>query len=253
MPILTCHTLNSAQKARIHSLEEECRKRTFLTLSFPMDGFDFCLLYFDEQDTLLSAAAFTQAEENAFECSAFTVPEFRNLGLFSLLLEEGLRLLPEETDLLFYSDGRCPDTEKAREALGAEYLSCDYMMELSPEMLLKSGASTCRAIPGSPPPAVSVDESPDEEGVPLLYFRSKYGEALVSCQKACYYFYSFEIREEVRGLGHGKKLLFHILKTLHDRHPMPVRLQVSGDNLTALSLYKKTGFRVTDTLSTYLY
>ncbi|WP_243134402.1 GNAT family N-acetyltransferase [Enterocloster asparagiformis] len=30
-------------------------------------------------------------------------------------------------------------------------------------------------------------------------------------------------------------------------------LQVSGDNLPALRLYKKTGFHITETLSYYLY
>ena len=30
-------------------------------------------------------------------------------------------------------------------------------------------------------------------------------------------------------------------------------LQVSGQNLGALALYKKTGFRIRDTLSYYLY
>jgi ribosomal protein S18 acetylase RimI-like enzyme len=32
-----------------------------------------------------------------------------------------------------------------------------------------------------------------------------------------------------------------------------VILQVSGDNAAALALYKKTGFRITETLSYYLY
>lgn len=250
MPIIKCHTLNSAQKAQIHSLEDRCLKGSSLTLSFPEDSAEYFLLYSDENGSLLSAAAFTPVQDGIFECSAFTDPAFRNQGLFSDLLEAGLSMLPGESDLIFYCDGRCPDTLKVLEALEAEYLTCDYMMELSPELLVNS---LHEILTDSSAPVTPAFESLDEDGCPLLLFRSPYGEALVSCQKTCYYFYSFEIKEGFRGIGHGQSLLFQILKALYRKCPGSVRLQVSGDNFPALSLYKKTGFRITDTLSTYLY
>ena len=36
-------------------------------------------------------------------------------------------------------------------------------------------------------------------------------------------------------------------------HKRPVLLQVAGNNTPALALYKKTGFRITETLCCYLY
>mgnify|MGYP005804173691 FL=1 len=43
-----------------------------------------------------------------------------------------------------------------------------------------------------------------------------------------------------------------MLKRLREESPA-VLLQVSGDNAVALRLYEKTGFRITETLSYYLY
>lgn len=251
MPIETCRTLNSSQKEQIHSLEERCRRKSPLTLTFPMEGFDHCLFYYGENGMLLAAAAFTTAAPGICECSAFTDPAYRNRGIFSGLLEEGLELIPEESDILFYSDGNCEDTEKTLNALEAEFLTCDYMMELSPELpgrICETAFTESRA--ASLSPAVI---SRDGDGCLKFLFQTSTGEALVSCAQNYYYFFSFEIRENLRGMGHGEALLKQILTYLHSKKPMAVRLQVSGDNIPAMSLYKKTGFRITDTLSTYLY
>lgn len=251
MPIESCHTLNSSQKEQIHSLEERCRRESPLSLTFPTEGLDRCLLYYGESGMLLAAAAFTTAAPGICECSAFTDPAYRNQGLFSKLLETGLKLIPEESDILFYSDGNCKDTEKTLGALEAELLTCDYMMELPPKTL----DEICRAASASGPPSPLSPAviSRDEDGCLKYLFKTNRGEALVSCAQNYYYFFSFEIHENFRGMGHGETLLRQILAYLHLKNPMPVRLQVSGDNIPAMSLYKKTGFRITDTLSTYLY
>lgn len=244
MPIESCHTLNSSQKEQIHSLEERCRRESPLSLTFPTEGFDHCLFYYGESGALLSAAAFTTAAPGICECSALTDPAYRNRGLFSELLEAGLELIPEESDILFYSDGSCKDTEKTLEALEAEFLTRDYMMEFSPQ------AASSAVFPCPLSPAAV---SRDEDGCLKFLFQTNTGEALVSCAQNYYYFFSFEIRGHLRRMGHGEKLLKDILTYLYLKNPMPVRLQVSGDNIPAMSLYKKTGFRITDTLSTYLY
>lgn len=269
MPIEICHTLNSSQKEQIHSLEERCRRESPLNLTFPTESFDHCLLYYGKTGALLAAAAFTTAAPGICECSAFTDPAYRNQGIFSELLEEGLELIPEESDILFYSDGNCEATEKTLNALETEFLTCDYMMELSPDFLericaessLESRAAPCSSnfsakettSAGLPALLSPAAVSRDEDGCLKFLFQTNTGEALVSCAQNYYYFFSFEIHEKIRGLGHGEALLKRILTYLYLKKPMPVRLQVSGDNIPAISLYKKTGFRITDTLSTYLY
>ena len=52
--------------------------------------------------------------------------------------------------------------------------------------------------------------------------------------------------------GYGKAFFFQVLKSLQE-NTSTVTLQVSGNNTVALNLYKKTGFRITETLSYYLY
>ncbi|MFR4783702.1 MAG: GNAT family N-acetyltransferase [Pilosibacter sp.] len=99
-----------------------------------------------------------------------------------------------------------------------------------------------------------------------------------------YYLYGFEVEESCRGKGYGTKFLSTVLAQLLNGNaaaiehsplspetsyhisdvrsagaaadntaPRPVLLQVSGGNAPALTLYKKTGFRITETLCCYLY
>ena len=87
----------------------------------------------------------------------------------------------------------------------------------------------------------------------ILVFSDAHGSLNISLYGTHYYLYGFEIREGQRGRGFGTSLLIKVLSFLAEREPLPVTLQVSGSNGPALSLYKKTGFRITETLSRYLY
>ena len=66
------------------------------------------------------------------------------------------------------------------------------------------------------------------------------------------YLYAFQIREDFRGKGYGKEFLLGMLRLLSDMGTRVV-IQVSGQNYIARNLYKKTGFRTTESLSYYLY
>ena len=55
-----------------------------------------------------------------------------------------------------------------------------------------------------------------------------------------------------RGKGYGKEFLLGMLRLLSDMGTRVV-IQVSGQNYIARNLYKKTGFRTTESLSYYLY
>lgn len=246
MPIHTIKELNAKQVFEIQALLIRCREDAPLTLTFPLEGSDLCLLYYDEKGSLLSAAAFTHSAEGQYECSAFTDPAHRNQGLFSELLETALELLPEESDILFFSDGNCPDTEKTLDALEAEFLDREYFMELSPEELRRSSLNGSSPVPTVP--KISV-----ENDIPTLLYQSACGQAKILLYPNTCYLCSLEIREKFRGMGHGKALLKSVLADLAGRTSRPVLLQVSESNGTALNLYKKTGFQITETLSCYLF
>lgn len=250
MPAVFASRLNSSQKTSITSLVAACQKKDSLLLSFPLGEADFYTLYYLNH-TVVSAAAFTMNGTDACDCTAFTAPAYRNQGFFSRLFAKGLRRLPEETELFFYTDGRCRDTEYVLKALGAECVSREHMMELTPQNL----AALAERPAGKPSAATgsSVMSEQIQDGVPILTWRGFGGCVSVACHSESYYLYGLEIAPEFRGNGNGRRLLFETLVSLCTRRCMPVRLQVSGSNDTALSLYKKTGFRITETLFCYLY
>ena len=144
---------------------------------------------------------------------------------------------------MFYTDNQSAGALGALAAIGASRLFDEHMMELAPG-----------PHPGAKDPSVSEEASEDPEtGRELFLFQSPYGSLKILSFPGHYYLFGFEILPEFRGRGHGKKLLCHVLHELSGKAPLPVRLQVSGDNAAALSLYEKTGFQITETLSCYLY
>jgi len=52
------------------------------------------------------------------------------------------------------------------------------------------------------------------------------------------------VRADLRGRGFGRRLLSHLLDTLHDRGVAEVLLSVSPHNLPAVGLYESAGFGV---------
>lgn len=242
MDIVTASALNPSQKEEIQFLLAACRQKEPLTLSFPLEGADLYVLI-SQYGHVCSAAAFLKEEEAVWECSAFTHPAFRNQGFFSAALKEGLSVLPQETDLLFYSDGQSSDALKVLSSLEAEFLGSEYMMELSLNKTL---------FPSCPFEDIQMTECcADREK--LLTFSGSYGSVKILVFESHYYLYDFEIQEPFRGRGHGKSLLLAVLGILAARKELPVSLQVSEDNRAAAALYEKTGFRITETLSCFLY
>lgn len=247
MRLSAIHTLNSARIAGIHSLVSDCRQAEGLSLSFPFTDADLYVLL-QENGQILSAAAFTDMG-GVFECSAFTHPSVRRQGYFSRLLKAALPRLPKGTELLFYTNAACLDAQKTLSALGARKAPDEYFMELS----LKDFQP--ESFPDHSPTAPCQEPfQPDKrEESGIFTYQAFCGSVQIAVYPDWYYLYGLEIHEPFRGQGLGRALLFFVLSDLKDKNPLPLRLQVSGDNLPALSLYEKTGFRITETLSCYLY
>lgn len=248
MDITVTSNLNPARKSEIQYIVDASRQKESITLSFPFEEADLyvCL---SEGGRILSAAAFTEEAENTYECAAFTHPDARDRGFFSAVLEAGLQALPEDAELFFYVEEGCRDAENVLYTIGAEHLSDEYMMELSPD----SEGSLFPDPFLSPPTSDLKVESADCCGTETLFFSDPFGSVCISVFDSHYYLYGFEIKESERHRGHGKELLFKVLSRLSSKAVLPVTLHVSGDNSPALSLYKKTGFRITEILSCYLY
>jgi len=56
-----------------------------------------------------------------------------------------------------------------------------------------------------------------------------------------------------RGKGIAKKLLFNAEEEMYPRGIRKIRLEVSMENTSAVSLYKKSGYRITSILKNYYY
>ena len=259
--------LYPSRKKKIESLVRLCREAEGIRLSFPYSDASF-YAFFKENAGIPAAAAFTDLGEQTFECCAFVRPDLRGRGLFSRLLSAGLSKLPPGSSLLFFTDGRCKDASSVLSALGAKWDSDEHMMERSLRDLLPgtsflptdpagslepsrcvSEPSRCRLKPsGGLEPSRSFCE---ETGV--LTYTSKAGSVRIAVYPGWYYLYDLEIRKELRRKGYGSALLSFVLDDLAKREPLPIRLQVSSGNTAALRLYEKTGFRITETLSAWLY
>lgn len=245
MKIIRTTHLTAWQTADIRALETACRLHDKTTLTFPLEDGCFSFLLYDE-DGLLSAFSAFFSEIDTCECMAFTMPQFRRRGFFTRLLEEFLKE-SGEADLLFPADPSCPDSLAALEAIGAEQLYEEYMMELSLDSY--SGGTGAQASDLIFSPAISRCSQDTEyhaimAGTPVGSFHLVFGGDSV-------YFYGFEIEEALRNQGIGSEVMRRLLDELNG--PLSVRLQVSGENGPAMALYEKIGFRVIDTLVYYLY
>lgn len=264
MKLHRVHSLDSSQIRQIQTMVNKCTDSDGTRLSFPFDEADL-FLYFEHDGSIVSAIAFIPIEDLLYECSAFTDPEFRGQGLFSGLLDAGIDELPEDSELIFYADKRNSAAAAVLEAIGAEMNSEEHMMKLLPENF---SIIDCRSSQtGSDVSALDLiadihSECLNLDGTLTLRFHSDHALINFSVFPFHYYLYGFEVEESCRGKGYGTKFLSTVLARLLNGNagaaadntaPRPVLLQVSGGNAPALTLYKKTGFRITETLCCYLY
>ncbi|MDO5406694.1 MAG: GNAT family N-acetyltransferase [Eubacteriales bacterium] len=223
------------------------------------------------------------SEEPAAECIAFTRPDCRRQGYFTELLDLALDAF-EDFDILFPVLVQVPDTLATLQALEAELDSQELQMELSLEQISepsespfvlrrqdRSGDSGCSGEtddtgedictwvlmkPGCPDSGTSTRTS--FRSVPVNSEDTSDGTFLGSCQttpvsRSCVCLHHVEILPQYRRQGCGTALLEQLAAALKHSGVRRVILQVSGDNEAALALYKKQGFRITETLSYYLY
>lgn len=275
--------LSRRRAGKLKELACSCISYEGLSLSCPLDGDRFYLLQ-DEMGGLLSAIA-VYREEDFWECYAFTRPGQRRKGYFTRLLrlaQADSRRFPGCRGLLFLSDHKSQDAEGALNALGAQLFRREHAMAMEVEALgggaLGGEVLGGEALGGKAPSQGCGAESLSGKGG-CLPFRDKEGSLSLSVSvldkgQDCAQFkvsaslgqdpagscrlcrmgdtaclYCFEILPSLRGQGLGSLFLRALLSKAPALGISSLILQVSADNAPAMSLYKKTGFRVTETLS----
>lgn len=260
-----CHYTALTQNMQnvIHTLTKACRAHDLVPLSYPLlpdEGAADHYLIMDRDQKALSALACVLLDPYTMECSAFTHPLHRKKGLFSRLLSAAVRD-HEDLDILFPVCEDCPDTMAVISRLGAELSHREHRMELV--LSEKDTVSSCRLNNNNRNTDYWRLLPPDDvmsENACWLFLPS--GDApsspAGSCltwpvSSSCLCLHHVEISPSLRGQGLGTRMLGQLLSHLRLNGISRIILQVSGDNSAALSLYKKTGFRITETLSYYLY
>lgn len=241
----------------LNDLAERCRLHDKIRLSYPAnEQGESCrhFLLYDEHGSLTAALALLELNPDLSECIAFTHPSHRRHGYFTLLLDTALEDSGER-DILFAVCENCADTMAVLDSLGAELESREHQMELT--------------LPENHPPCASgilLDNTRSvlHPGVTIFQRNASAWELseqkqiighcmLTPVSDTCVCLHHVEIHEALRGKGYGSDFLTLLLPRLVSLGIRKVILQVSGDNPAALSLYKKTGFRITETLSYYWY
>ncbi len=258
--------LTDSQKKSVRALTDACRNAEPITLSAPSeDGLDYYLVYENAPETgELTAFSFLffvpqeDAEpESVYTCefTAFVHPDHRRRGHFTEMLNAALETADRferehscQVDFCFLTDGKSPAASAVLETIGAEYWYSEYKMV---RKLRKSDADYTANVQIQKADAPSGDISGAG-----LYTASLSGEIIGTCALLPSanetYLYAFQIKEPCRGQGHGKDFLKGML-ALTARAYDTVSVQVSGLNYIARNLYKKTGFRETESLSYYIY
>jgi len=251
--ISSTNLLTQKQQAGLASLAALCRQHDHTDLSYPMEDDLTHFLAYLPDGTLVSCLTLIPYGDDLAECCAFTHPDFRNHGAFSCLLEEGLAHIPD-SNLLFAVSGACADTLKTLEALGAEKDSEELVMEC--DLTDSNGPADFNYISTSSqenPEIFSLHQSSDTE-FSLYQGDTLLGTAFaepVSESSVC--LHHVEILPAYRHQGFGTVFFTLLLPALARQGFHTALLQVAGDNAPAISLYKKTGFSVTKTLSYYFY
>lgn len=246
MQIIQTDLPNETQKQSLLLLQNTCRSHDQISFTFPFDeGCRYYLLYND--DLLLSALCAFFIENNEIECVACTLPQFRQSGYFTQLLDELINDF-EDHDLIFPIDDTFLPSLQTMEALEAKFWYQEYLMELP---LPAKALSSDQIILSAPSSLETTD--------PWIFYKDKtlVGSFHLDIQGDKAYFYGFEIVEPLRNKGLGSSCLSLFLNLIESlpqtKKVKKLILQVSSLNAAALSLYKKAGFRITQTLSYYIY
>ena len=245
--------LSDSQIHDIHRMETACQAHDSISLTFPIDEDTVYFLLYDE-DVLLSALSAFFNGEDAWECSAFTLPGHRNRGYFTRLFDTFLKDAGEY-DVIFAADEECTDTVKTLEALEAELWYHEYLMEFFlPAGMTVSSPEKESGLTFSP--GLETDILAGSTEFQIMERNHPVGNFHLSLHRDRVYFYGFEIKEELRCQGLGTaalELLLDGLTKIQKNTVKSVYLQVSGNNKPAVALYKKIGFQITETISYYLY
>lgn len=251
MKLIRTTSPDKKQKQDLLLLQELCQSHDKITATFPFEEDCIYYLLYNEAVLLSALSAFFD-ENNGYECLAFTQPDQRRKGCFSTLLRELEKELGD-SDFIFPVNNTSLDAINTLKAMEAGFWYEEHMMELNRSDFKKSMAVFTPVLEGlSITPAMKAEKG--NRKYRFMIDGSQAGSCFFDFRENHGYFYGFEIKENLRNQGRGTACLHLFLNELFKLPGFErLLLQVSGQNHSAMALYKKAGFRIIESLSYYIY
>ncbi len=282
MQIISASDVTEEQKEQIKNLVRLCAAYEPISDEVAFDhvlNFDqnikcYFFLFIEEQ--LIAYLSMFIPTADVAEISAYTHPEFRRKGYFSLLFKEAKNELEnyEIDHVLFVHQPSGKDAKHVIEKYGADIERTEYLMELDTaqfskletELKLTKANEAYLNEMAAIYPAIFHDVNKDTESALktildtehfdtyLLYSDDTIiGMCNVNRQEDKFYIFGLGILPEYRNQGYGKQMISLLLEELILIKNKRILLEVSSDNQSAFALYKNSGFIVQQQYDYYKY
>lgn len=251
MKEIIAQQLTDEQVIQISGLVQECNARENTGVTYPVDEVyeeNLHFLLYTGDGLLIAVLGVFPYPDKTAECCAFTRPDYQKNGYFGHLLELAADHF-EEYDLIFGITTHCMNALAVMTAIDAELISQDYQMKRS-----TAGLPPCDTDAVHSLSLRTSDQKTDAFVLQLYDGNCLVGSCSISpmsTHEAC--LHHVEINPSRRRQGYAYSLIILLLKKLSREGIHTVTLHVDGSNLSAFSLYKKAGFQLTETLSSYRY
>ena len=275
-------TITSAQRTQTEELIRTCCLAEPIRLSIPLPAADEplsgeCFFALYDHNQLISVIHLFYPDYSVGELIGFTHPKYRRQGYFTQLLDCAADFADEIglSQVYVISDGRSSDAENALAELMLDAEYTEYMLEkplteqLGDEIVIPPSDTKSFSLKEIPSSEMSTDIfcrifhvssaesssylseiSSDARIRTFIFTKDEHllGQTQLTMMDGIAYVSGFGILPEFRRQGFGLTFLHFLEKAVAAEGTAKLTLQVSSKNKPALSLYRKDGFDVLESL-----
>lgn len=243
---LTTYQLKECQVKDVKSLVTKCNKYDKTNISCPINEEDsiYFLKYIGE--ALASFLCLYYYGDNEYEYIAFTDPELRNRRYFSFIFRYAVNYIKKNSEniyIIFNLPHKNKTTAELLKRLGAKLDTAEIEMSLGLKSYIPSDNVRYEIILNN--------SLSDFEEYKIKYKGKNIGEFKLLVYKKGVYLNGFEIYEGYRAKGHGYESIKVLMSLAKKRDREYISLQVNSDNVVAVKLYEKVGFKVDNIIDVY--
>ncbi|MBN1501094.1 MAG: GNAT family N-acetyltransferase [Spirochaetes bacterium] len=270
-------TVTSEENSQMQKLIEICNRIDKTSYSYFADDCfkdedDINTFFLYDKQKLVSAISLFTPRSCETEVLAYTHPDYRKKGLFTMLIAEAASELKRRgvDDFLFVCDRKSKSSIAVLSHLGAEYQYSEYSMRLN-----KGKFAPCGKIPDLEIRPVKAEDREELARINSEAFHESFEDSLVFIDEfftsgrrqfhtlvyqsriagmigvyiedVRFYLHGICVDRSLRGKGIGKGALSFAVEK-YSSPSMSIDLDVRADNEDAFALYLKTGFEIVSVL-----